>query len=289
MTGYGRSAIETNFGRLVVEVKTVNHKYRQLSPRIPSQLSQFEPAIGELIKSRIARGQIYLTVELISGEKAVFPKHVVVDLELARQYKTHLDLLRKTLGIDDSVPLSLISSLPGVMELVEPELDAEEMWRWLELGLNEALNALERARIDEGDRMRSEISDRLSSISESLNRIKSASRNGVEERRRKLEDKIKEILGNGYDESRIVMEAAIMAERSDISEEIVRMESHIGQLSKLLDSDEPVGRQMDFLLQEMLREATTMASKATSAKIVSETVRMRSEIDKMREIAQNVE
>lgn len=289
MTGYGRSAVETPFGKLVVEIKTVNHRYSQISSRIPPQISSLEPKIMKTLKSRIARGQIYLNVELISDETAAFSKEVRVDANLARRYKLHLDSLRESLGIDEPVSLSLIGSMPGVFELVEPELDEEETWRWLERGLNEALDALDEMRLAEGESMKSDMSERISLIAEAVERIREIARNGVEERMRKLSERMREILEGEYDEARLMMEAALLAERSDISEEIVRMESHIGQFKELMGSEEPVGRQMDFLLQEMLREATTMASKAISAEIVSETVRMRSEIDKLREMAQNVE
>ncbi len=289
MTGYGRSAVETPFGKLVVEVKTVNHRYSQISSRIPPQISSLEPKILKLLKHRIARGQIYLNMELISDEGATLPKWVTVDIDLARQYKRHLDSLRESLGIGEPVSLSLIGSMPGVFELVEPELDEGEVWRWLERGLNEALDALDETRLAEGERMKSDMSQRLSLIAGSVERIKEIARNDVERYMRKLSERMREILEGGYDESRLMMEAAMLAERSDISEEIVRMESHIRQFRELVGSEGPVGRQMDFLLQEMLREATTMASKAISAEIVSETVRMRSEIDKLREMAQNVE
>ena len=289
MTGYGRSSIETPFGRLVVEVKTVNHRYSQISSRIPPQLSSLEPKILKSLKHRIARGQIYLNMELISDEGTTFPRKVVVDIDLARQYKRYLDSLRESLGIDEPVSLSLIGSMPGVFELVEPDLDEEKTWRWLEEGLNEALDALDESRLAEGERMKSDMSQRLSLIAGSIERIKEIARNDVERYMRKLSERMREILKGEYDETRLVMEAAMLAEKSDVSEEIVRMESHIKRFEELVESDDPVGRQMDFLLQEMLREATTMASKAISAEIVSETVRMRSEIDKLREMAQNVE
>ncbi|HID55224.1 TPA: YicC family protein [Candidatus Poribacteria bacterium] len=289
MTGYGRSAVETPFGKLVVEIKTLNHKYSQISSRIPPQISPLEPDVFKSLKRRIARGQIHLNVELIPDERAGFPKKVVMDADLAEQYKNHLSSLRESLGIEEPISLSLIGSMPGVFELIEPELDEGEIWNWLERGLGEALDALEEMRIAEGEKMRSDMEERLSLIAESVRRIKEIARNDVENHMRKLSKRMREILEGGYDESRLIMEAALLAERSDISEEILRMESHIEQFKKLMGSEEPVGRQMDFLLQEMLREATTMASKAISAEIISETVRMRSEIDKLREMAQNVE
>ena len=289
MTGYGRSAVETPFGKLVVEIKTLNHKYSQISSRIPPQISPLEPDVFKSLKRRIARGQIHLNVELIPDERAGFPKKVVMDADLAEQYKNHLSSLRESLGIEEPISLSLIGSMPGVFELIEPELDEGEIWNWLERGLDEALDALEEMRIAEGEKMRSDMEERLSLIAESVRRIKEIARNDVENHMRKLSERMREILEGGYDESRLIMEAALLAERSDISEEILRMESHIEQFKKLMGSEEPVGRQMDFLLQEMLREATTMASKAISAEIISETVRMRSEIDKLREMAQNVE
>jgi len=289
MTGYGRAELETPYGRLSVQIKTLNHKYRSVSCRLPHQLSPLEIKAVELISSRIARGTVYLNVDLLPHENASSPKEIFIDLELARRYKEGLEGMGRELGAKGEVELQLLASLPGVVNLIEPQLEAEEVWRWLEEAMNLAIDRLDEMRLAEGERMRREMERRLASVAASVDRIERLAEGMVDDYREKLRKRMKELLGEGYDEGRISMEAALMAERSDISEEIARLRSHISQFSSLLGSAEPVGKQLDFLLQEMHRESNTIAAKATREEIVSETIKLRSEIDKIREIAQNVE
>lgn len=289
MTGYGRAELETPYGRLSVQIKSFNHKYRSVSCKLPHQFSPLEARAVELIGSRIARGTIYVIVDLLPRPDASPPKEVFVDLDLAGKLKGELEEMGRRLGVEGEVDLQMLASMPGVVDLVETQLEPEKMWGWLEEAMNRAIDKLEEMRLAEGERMREEMERRLASIASSVNRIEELAEGMVDEYRERLRRRMRELLGEGYDEGRILMEAALMAERSDISEEIARLKSHISQFSSLLSSAEPVGKQLDFLLQEMHRESNTIASKATRGEIVSETIKLRSEIDKIREIAQNVE
>jgi len=290
MTGFGRSELNTDFGRLTAEIKSVNHKYCNITLNIVSQLSSFEPKIHNLIKSQIARGQINLSLELKAVDGAS-DTDFTLDLQLAQKYYQELSKLRDELGFKDEITLEMLTRLPGVLVLNERELEEEKLWSSVEGVLNAAIEQLNLMKETEGASLSIDLNQRLETTKTFLSQIKLSSNNFVKEYHEKLRKRIEDLLKGRaeVDESRIIMEAGVLAERADITEEIVRLESHCEQFAKCITSNEPVGRQLDFLLQEMLREANTIGSKTGHPEIASDSVLLKTEIEKMRELAQNIE
>lgn len=290
MTGFGRSELNTDFGRLTVEIKSVNHKYCNITLNIATQLSSFEPKIHNFIKSRIPRGQINLSLELKAGEDAS-ATDFTLDLQLAQKYYQELSRLRDGLGLKDEITLEMLTRLPGVLLLNEKEPEEEKLWSSIEGVLNAAIEGLNLMKKTEGASLSSDLNQRLETTITLLSQIKLSSDDFAKEYYEKLKKRMEELLAGKaeIDEARIIMEAGVLAERADITEEIVRLESHCEQFAEGIDSDEPVGRQLDFLLQEMLRESNTIGSKVGHPGVASACVLLKAEIEKMRELAQNVE
>jgi len=290
MTGFGRSELNTDFGRLTVEIRAVNHKYCNITLHIAPQLSSFESKIHNFIKSQIPRGQINLSLEIKAGGDASHA-NFTLDLQLAQKYYQELSRLRDELGVKDEITLEMLTRLPGVLILEEKELEEERIWHSIEGLLNAAIEGLNLMRETEGASLSIDLNERLETVKTLLSQIKVSSNDFVREYHEKLKKRLEELLQGKVeiDESRIIMEAGVLAERADITEEIVRLESHCEQFAGCIASDEPVGRQLDFLLQEMLREANTTGSKIGQPEIASNCVLLKTEIEKMRELTQNVE
>lgn len=290
MTGFGRSELNTASGRLTVEIKSVNHKYCNITLNIVPWLSSFETKIHNFIKSRIPRGQIYLSLELKAGDDDS-DTGFTLDLQLAKKYYQELSRLRDELGLEDEITLEVLTRLPGVLIFNEKELEEEKVWCSIEQILNAAIERLNLMKETEGASLSTDLDQRLETTETLLSQIKLCSNNFVKEYHEKLKNRMEELLRGKaeIDESRIIMEAGVLAERADITEEIVRLESHCEQFAECIASNEPVGRQLDFLLQEMLREANTIGSKVGQPDIASDCVFLKTEIEKMRELAQNVE
>jgi uncharacterized protein (TIGR00255 family) len=291
MTGYSRREAETDFGKLIVEIKSWNHRYCNIVVRLPEILSRFEHQVYAAVKNRIARGQIQATIELGEGETALLQQKPRLDMALAEAYHQALIQMKTSLALEGEVSLSLMAQLPGVLTALTPEIDEEAVWRTLQSLLDAALDQLELARRAEGATMLAEIENRRQSIQSHTEAIRSASVNLVELAQARLEKRLNELFQGQIeiDHNRLVMEVGVIATRADITEELVRLDSHCVQLAEYLQMAEPVGRQLDFLMQEMNREVNTIASKAAQAPISAACVALKTEIEKIRELAQNVE
>jgi uncharacterized protein (TIGR00255 family) len=291
MTGFGRGELNTEIGRLTVEVKSVNNRAFSAIVKLPETLSSLENQVSSYIGSRISRGQINVSVTLIRDESRAGRK-VTVDQELAREYLRQLAAMKEYLSVDEPIGLDTVISLPGVINVEEPEEDVDGIWPSLNRVLAMAVDQLIETRGTEGAVILEDLSHRLETMSKLTERINARAPEVVEDYRQRLQNSIGELLQGQIptDESRIAMEVAIMAKRCDITEEIVRLRSHIGQVKESMkDAEGPVGRHLDFILQEINREVNTIASKANDAQIAADCIRFKDETEKMREQAQNIE
>ncbi|MFB3040920.1 MAG: YicC/YloC family endoribonuclease [Candidatus Poribacteria bacterium] len=290
MTGYGRQETNTLLGTLVIELKAWNHRYCNITVRLPTSLSRFEHQVQNAIRRRVSRGQVQATIEL-TPSNSDSNKQLAFDLTLAKQYHAALVQLQDALQLQDEISTSLIAQLPGVFTLQELTVEEDSTWRILESTLDETLDGLETTKCAEGSAMFEEISQRLGCIQSLVQDIQAVSGDLVQAAQAKLEARLNELFEGRIeiDQNRLVMEAGVIASRSDITEELVRLDSHCVQFEQYLQANEPVGRQLDFLLQEMNREVNTISSKASLASISSICISLKTEIEKIREIVQNVE
>ncbi len=288
MTGYGRVEALYDGRNIVVEAKSVNHRFLEIALRTPALLYPLEMEYKKKISERFKRGRIDVSIRL-EGDAAEMPR-VNVNMEIARDYFEVLSRLRREFNIEEPVSLK---NLIGFRDIFTPptenQLDADFIMQ-VEKTLQEALSMLANMRQDEGIALFSDMQMRLQAIGEIMETIRQRAPQVVLEYQKRLSEKIKELTpGLEIDAARLAQEVAIMADRCDITEEIVRMQSHIGQFEALLQSDEAEGRKIDFLLQEMNREINTIGSKANDVAIARQVIEAKSELGKIREQAQNIE
>ena len=290
MTGFGRSVVTSTLGTLTTEIRSVNHRYCQVGFRMPSEFSEFETRATNLIKNSASRGQINVNVTFHADGDTARPL-VTINAALARELFSQIRALQQAVGIDEPLSVRDVIALPGVIDAQHPEIDAEERWRLLEKGLKEAWDELVLMRDREGASLKDEMTARLNEIRTLRDEIGGEMPDLIEHYRERLTKRIQDLLkGNQeVDEMRIVMEAGLLADKADVSEEIARLESHCQQFDQYLNEDGSTGRQMDFLLQEMNREANTIGSKAANGEVVSRCVALKTAIERLREQAQNVE
>lgn len=290
MTGFGKGESKGKMGRFVVEIRTVNHRYFDVSSRIPNSLSQLEDRIKNYIHGYIKRGKVNISLLHRETEEAL--GSIKLDDEAIERYYKMLDRIKKKLGLKDEIKLSHMLSFPDVIVQEQPEHDAISLWPVLERAIKEALLDCNRMREGEGRALYKDLTKRIAMISSSLDKISRLVPGLVSEYKNKLDSSIKDILKRrdyDIDRSRLEIELAIFARQSDVSEEITRARSHLSALKDTLASTEETGRRLDFTLQELQREINTLGSKANSVKISRLVVDIKSEIEKMREQAQNVE
>ena len=290
MTGYSRQEAETSLGALTIELKTWNHRHSNVTVRLPSLLSRFEHRILSVVRSRVHRGQAQVTVELV--ENGIDSNsRLALDLALAKQYHAGLAEIRNELHLQDEISLSALAELPGVFTLQEPAIEEDSAWDAIQSVLEKTLDGLDVMKRTEGQAMSEAIAQQLGSIQSLVQELEGARGNLVEAAQQKLETRLDELFEGRVeiDQNRLAMEAGVIASRSDVTEELVRLDSHCTQFEQSLHTTDPVGRQLDFLLQEMNREVNTIASKASSLAPSSVCIALKTEIEKIREIVQNVE
>lgn len=288
MTGFGRGEGETKLGRVSVETRSVNHRYCDINIKLPKRLVPFENRIKEMIRLQVSRGKIDISLKLDSlGEENL---HLSADLHLAEQYYQALQSLKKRLHLRDRITLELVAGAKDVITVKEEAGDLEPFWQELLPVLKRSFQDLEEMKRSEGESLSKDLHQRLGRISQQLEEIKHLSPSRLEAYRNRLHERVRALLGEiDVDPSRFQQEVALMAERTDITEEIVRAESHLAQFLSLLKADEPVGRKMDFLLQEIHREVNTASAKANDAEISQRVVEIKAELEKIREQVQNIE
>jgi len=288
MTGYGRGKCAASEYELTVELKSVNNRFADVSVRTPRGFMFAEEAVKAKVLSRVSRGKVDVFVTLTStgqGDCAV-----AVNQGLAAEYKAAVDSLAESFGLDGELTAYRLSRFPDVLTLEKKELDRDEALGCIGTALDAALDEHDAMRTREGEKLRDDILSRLAAIEKLVSAVEERSPQTIVEYREKLEERMREILGNTQiDENRILMEAAIFADRVAVDEETVRLRSHISQMRDIVGGSGPVGRKLDFIVQELNRETNTIGSKCSDSSITHTVLDMKSEIEKIREQVQNIE
>lgn len=288
MTGYGRGAWQGDGKKVEVEIKSVNHRYCDIALRLPRRLSPLEAQVRNLIRQRVSRGRIEVFVQVEDSTPA--EQKLELDLNLAKDYHLALKTLQQDLGVPGEVRLETLATFKEIFSRKEVETDLEKEWTVVQQALEAALSTLEEMRRDEGLKLREDFEGRLETIGGMVEEIEGKAPLALRLCRDRLAQRVQELSeGLEIDEARLAQEVAFLAERSDITEEIVRIRSHLNQFREMLKSPDPAGRKLEFLLQEINREANTIGSKANDAGIAQVSVGIKSELEKMREQVQNVE
>jgi uncharacterized protein (TIGR00255 family) len=288
MTGYGRGSIEMDGRSYTIEIKSVNHRYCDLNIKIPKSLLPLEDRIRKTVQSRLNRGKIDLFVT-----QNLFDKKDVsafLNKSLADSYFSCLTEIKERYNLRDDVSLSLISKFPEVITTKQEDEDVEELWDGLESALNNALDMMVQMREREGLKLTEDIIIKCKGIKDKVLIIEEKSSDIVQEYTDKLKLRLNDLLKDyKVDENRLAMEVALLADKASIDEEIVRLKSHLTQVKETLELDEPVGRKLDFIIQEMNRETNTIASKADNLDVINIMLSIKNEIEKIREQVQNLE
>ena len=288
MTGYGKGEASAPNGNFLVEIRSVNHRYGEISVRLPRTFYAFENEVKRLASSVLKRGKIDISVQWDEATAANTAPQL--DMAVARGYYEAYTRLAKELNLPQDAPLSLIMSQKGVMKEVVGTVDETELLPQLLAAVQSAVTSLDNMRLREGDALAEDLQARRLQIAEWSKLIGERTPQMVIEYRQKLKSRLEQLLeGAEMDESRLAQEVALLADRSDITEELVRLSSHFSQFDEALQSSEPVGRKLDFLMQEMNREVNTIGSKSNDAGITNLVIQIKAEMEKMREQVQNVE
>ena len=288
MTGYGRSQQMIDGRDILVEIKSVNHRYFEFNARTPRAYGYIEDKIKSLITTTVSRGKLDVNVSIytVEGKDA----QVVVNLEMARGYVNALRSVKDELAVVDDISLSSLSRLADVFSVSKTVEDEEVIWTEVKSVTQEALRKFVEMRMIEGERMLADVQSRLQTIAKLVGEIEFLAPQSVNEYKERLQIKLKEVLETkNIDETRVLTEVAIFAEKIAVDEETVRLRSHLKQFETLIISDEPVGRKLDFLLQEVNREVNTIGSKCQDVVVTGIVVELKSEIEKIREQIQNIE
>jgi len=288
MTGYGKGEAAYAGGRIVVELRCVNHRYGEVSVKLPRALMPFENEIKKRVAEKLNRGKIDVFIQLESAAAAGVP---TANLPLARGYYRALTSIREALGLEEEVDLALVASQRDVITVsAEAEAALEEIPAELVEALEAGLARVDQMRSFEGDSLRADFKKRREMLAELIARVEKRAPSVVAEYAVKLKERVQALTQeSGLPEERIALEVALLADKCDITEELVRLESHLRQFDETLERNEPVGRKLDFLLQEINREVNTIGSKANDTEIAACVVELKGELEKIREQVQNVE
>lgn len=288
MTGFGRCEIVTTEYKISVEMKAVNHRYLDLSIKMPKKFNFFEAGIRNLLKTYIQRGKVdvYITYEDYTEEKLCLKYNSA----LAAEYMDCFRRMEEQFGIENDIKVSALARMPEVLTMDQVPEDEDQMWKQLSEAIEAAAEKFVESRIQEGEKLKADLLGKLDYMTELVGFIEERSPVIVREYRAKLEAKVKELLENTtVDESRIATEVTIYADKICVDEEMVRLRSHIDATRKELESGGSVGRKLDFIAQEMNREANTTLSKSSDLEISDRAIALKTEIEKVREQIQNIE
>ena len=288
MTGFGRYESSDENRKFTVEMKSVNHRYFDVNIRIPKKLACFEAAVRNLLKAHIERGKIdvFINYEDLSQSGA----YLTYNETLAKEYLSYFAKMKEQFGLEDDMTVSRLARCPEVLVMQEQPVDEEEIWKLLAHTVEGAVKQFVDSRIAEGARLKEDLVEKLQHISDCVDRIEAHSPGLVEEYRKKLEAKVREMLGDTtIDEGRIATEVTIFADKICVDEETVRLKSHVKSTMDALEKGGAVGKKLDFIAQEMNREANTIMSKANDLEITNTAITLKTEIEKVREQIQNLE
>ena len=288
MTGYGKSILEINARKYQVEIKSLNHRYLDISIRMPKQLSYLEETIKQQISSKISRGKrdVFISWE----NNSIEGRTIKINTALAKAYIEELRKLAEEENLSDNIEVNDIARYPDVLIVQENQEDETIKNEIIEV-VNKAVNNLVEMKQNEGIKIAEDLQKRLDYIQEEVNKVKEFSTGLINEYIVKLEERIKELLPNNQeiDKNRLMQEIVIYADKCSIEEEVTRLNSHIGQFKEFLKSDETVGKKLDFIIQEMNRETNTIGSKSNNLNITNGVIDMKTEIENLREQVQNIE
>ncbi len=288
MTGFGRCEVAENSRKFTVEMKAVNHRYLDVNIKMPKSLIFFESAIRSELKNYISRGKVDIFISYEDFSENTSTLHY--NKEVAQEYLTYLRQMAADFGLDDDIRVSTLSKYPEVFTVEENGIDEEELWKELRKAVEGAAKMFVETRITEGENLKNDLIDKLDGMLKLVDFIDERSPQIIAEYRKKLEDKVKDLLGDTMvDESRLLTEITIFADKVCVDEEIVRLRSHIETTKKTLIDGGSIGRKLDFIAQEMNREANTILSKANDLEISNCAIELKTEIEKVREQIQNVE
>ena len=288
MTGYGR-AVETVNGReFTVELRSVNNRYLDCTVKLPRTLSFAEDAVKQAVKATISRGKVDVFIS-VHSEGAADVK-VTLNAAMVEGYLAAMRQMVSDYGVQDDISVSVISKMPEVFTVEKPEVDEEQLLADLMSVVNKALASYDAMRSAEGKALENDLRSRGNTILELVSQVEAGSGQTVIDYRTRLENKLKEVLANtAIDESRILTEAAIFADKVAVDEETVRLRSHLEQMNTMLTNGGAIGRKLDFLLQEMNRESNTIGSKCSDVNLARIVVDIKAELEKIREQTQNIE
>ncbi len=288
MTGFGRCEIQKDSRKFTVELKSVNHRYLDVNIRMPKKFNFFETSIRNLLKQYASRGKvdIFITYENTSdGEVSL-----KYNSALASEYVKYFEQIQKEFGLDNDIRVSTVARLPEVLTMGENTEDEEELWNGLKEALEGAFSQFSSTRATEGEHLKRDILDKLTGMEELITYIEKRSPEIVAEYRAKLEEKVAEVLSDTQiDENRMAAEVILFADKICTDEEVVRLRSHITHMRNTLEEKDGIGRKLDFIAQEMNREANTILSKANDIKVSDCAIGLKTEIEKVREQIQNIE
>ena len=289
MTGFGRGEFKNDNYHFLIECKTINHKYCDINVRLPRKISFLEDKIRNYVKNFVKRGRVdlYIKLDLIGSEDV----NLKFDDKLASQYVNILNEIKEKFNLQDDISVMSVAKFPDLVKCEEKEEDEDLYWSMLREALDITLEKLGQMRQEEGKKLAEDTLERCDTLRSYVDEIEKYSDTIVNEYKEKLNNRIKEILEdpNIIDENRLAQEVAIFADKSNITEEIVRFRSHIEQLKKTVVKNDSIGRKIDFLIQEMNREVNTMGSKSSNINITNLVVEVKSELEKIREQIQNIE
>lgn len=288
MTGYGRARGEKGGMDLTVELKSVNSRYFEYSSRMPRSFAFMEDRLKKLVNEKVARGKLELCVSVVNLSEQ--ETRIVPNLELAGQYLSAMRQMAQELKLEDDVTLSVLARQPDVFASVRAQQDEQTLWENVSEIAQQALEAFLQMRRTEGEKLKEDIEARLCRLEQMVGQVEQGSEQRVKAYTERLYERLKAVLGDrSVDDARVLTEAAVFADKTAVDEETVRLRSHIKQYREILQLDEPVGRKLDFLTQELNRETNTIGSKCSDLDITKLVVEMKAEIEKIREQVQNME
>ncbi len=287
MTGFGRYEYQTGSKKFTVELKGVNHRYLDVNIRMPKKFNFFETAIRALLKQYALRGKvdIFITYEDNSESQAALKYNET----LAAEYMRYFKQMEESFGIDNDIRVSTLAHCPEVLTMEEKPDDEDALWSGMQTALKGAFAQFVETRTTEGENLKKDILNKLSGMETLVGHVEERSPQIVEEYRKKLEDKIHELLDVPVDENRMAAEVILYADKICTDEETVRLKSHISHMRDTLEETEGIGRKLDFIAQEMNREANTILSKANDLEVSNYAIGLKTEIEKIREQIQNIE
>lgn len=288
MTGYGKALLERNKKQIQVEVKSVNHKFLDVTFKMPRIFYFAEDAMKKTVAKFLIRGHVEVYVNYLDLSDEVKP--INLDLGLAKSYIDSASELNKSFGVENDLTASRLIRFPDVIKSLQTENDEEELLSLVNDCLSEALTKLNEMRDKEGSNLQKDLLNKIKTVEESVEIIKEFAPKVVENYREKLQERMKEILGEvEIDENMLLNEVAFFTDKANIDEELTRLGSHIKQFKELCNSSNPSGRSLDFLMQEFFREANTICSKSNDIGVTNEALKLKNEIEKIREQVQNCE